>query len=519
MTLMDETRENRTQAQRLVLAQMMEMIEIARANAIRERNEPFRKTEPLPLFKPQSVAERTTFIRTELEKLTAWYGEMSGFAYAMSAVLEKLDTASVSELEVALQEVRQQWLDDVAEDPGDERELQVDPSVRVDAASLLIDSIRRERRKPTRQERQMIHQAYEALAQGARVTLPYKPMPVPGYGVTQTHMSVTDPGEGHILGTTTREEFMRGIYVHVEHLERGHQDRSAVESYRIPSVLNVAKVRMHTGTRAPVTSFIGRPLFDSGRFHLDLWKVVHTMAAAASAMFQQGVAECKFAMERMTASQIIEFMRSIRTNVLRNPRTQYLSAAFNLNTPIVDDRDGQERRVTERREIGLLGIELVKAGGFDKVTWDGSADTYPSVPVMEQISHATAVELVHRAHERGLLTYFSAGFRLPQIAAAVYAGVDGVGIGGAQILRYMDSDTGFHGPFQPENIPAILAVRDEAARSPLGRAAALLARLDWLSAQGNLTDAQEQLRQELFQALCRKEVEALLEAEPLRSAA
>jgi hypothetical protein len=153
------------------------------------------------------------------------------------------------------------------------------------------------------------------------------------------------------------------------------------------------------------------------------------------------------------------------------------------------------------------------------VTWDGSADTYPSIPVMEQISHATAVELVHRAHERGLLTYFSAGFRLPQIAAAVYAGVDGVGIGGAQILRYMDSDTGFHGPFQPENIPAILAARDEAASSPLGRAAALLARLDWLSSQGKLTDAQEQQREELFQALCRKEVEGLLEAEPLRSAA
>ncbi len=93
------------------------------------------------------------------------------------------------------------------------------------------------------------------------------------------------------------------------------------------------------------------------------------------------------------------------------------------------------------------------------------------------------------------------------------------GIGGAQILRYMDSDTGFHGPFQPENIPAILATRDEAASSPLGRAAALLARLDWLSSQGKLTDAQEQQREELFQALCRKEVEGLLEAEPLRSAA
>jgi hypothetical protein len=52
-------------------------------------------------------------------------------------------------------------------------------------------------------------------------------------------------------------------------------------------------------------------------------------------------------------------------------------------------------------------------------------------------------------------------------------------------------ETGFQGPFHPENIPAILAARDEAARSPLERAA----------------------------VLCRKEVEGLLEAEPLRSTA
>lgn len=519
MTVMNETRETRTQAQRLLLAQMMEMIEIVRADAIRSHRGPFRKTEAIPLFKPQSVAERTAFVRTELAKLANEFVELTGFTEAMSDVLRRLDSSSVIEIEEDLQDVRQQWLDDVTEGPADTRELEVDPSVRVEAASLLIDSLRRERRKPTAHERRVIHQAHDALAHGARLAMPYKPMPLPGHGPIQTHMSVTDPGEGHVLGTTTREDFMRGVIVHVEHLERANQDRSAIESYRIPSVLNVAKVRLHVGTRAPVTSFIGRPLFDSGRFHLDLWKVVHTMAAAASAMFQQGVAECKFAMERMTASQIIEFMRCIRSNVLRNPRNQYLSAAFNLNTPIVDDRGGEERRVTDRREIGLLGIELVKAGGFDKVTWDGSADTYPSVPIVEQIPHATAVELVHRAHERGLLTYFSAGFRLPQIAAAVHAGVDGVGIGGAQILRYMDSETGYHGPFQPENIPSILAARDEAAASPLGRAAALLARLDWQSSQGELTDAQEAFRVELFEALCRKEVEALIEAAPVHSAA
>ncbi len=42
MTVRNEMRENRAQGQQLVLAQMMEMIEIARANAIRERREPFR---------------------------------------------------------------------------------------------------------------------------------------------------------------------------------------------------------------------------------------------------------------------------------------------------------------------------------------------------------------------------------------------------------------------------------------------------------------------------------------------
>ena len=519
MTVVMNEMSDRTQAQRLLLAQMMEMIEVVRGDAIRSRPGPFRKTEAIPLFKPQSVPERAAYVVEELRKLAVEHVELSDFARAMEEVVRRLETSSVIALEEELQDLRAQWLDDVVTDPGDTRALEVEPSARVDAASLLIDSLRRERRKPTVQERRTLHQAYEALAQGARTTLPYQPMPLPGHGVTQTHMSVTDPGEGHVHGTTTREDYMRGVIVHVEHLERANQDRSSVESYRIPSVLNVAKVRMHVGTRAPVTSFIGRPLFDSGRFYLDLWKVVQTMAAAASAMFQQGVAECKFAMERMTATQIIEFMRCLRSNVLRNPRTQYLSAAFNLNTPIIDDRFGVERQVTERREIGLLGIELVKEGGFDKVTWDGSADTYPSVPVMEQIPHAVAVELVHRAHERGLLTYFSAGFRLPQISAAVYSGVDGVGIGGAQILRYMDSETGYHGPFQPENIPSILATRDEAARSPLGRAAALLARLDWAYSKGRINGAQNELRVQLYEALCRKDVEALIRGESVAAAA
>jgi len=408
-----------------------------------------------------------------------------------------------------------QWLEEGAETAPEGGGLEAEP-MDLEAVAALIDEVRREQRPPTRRERLAITRAHEALASGARVTLPFKPLPMPGFGEVQTLMSVTDPGEGHLSGTTTREDFLRGVIVHVEHLERGHKDRESVEPYRIPRVLSVAKTRLHVGARAPVTSFIGRPMFDGGRFELDLWKVVQTMSAACTAMFQLGVAECKVAMDRMTASQIIELMRCLRGNVMRDPRTQLLSAAFNLNTPILDDRGGGSRQVTDRREIGLLAIELVVAGGFDKVTWDGSADTYPSVPIMEQISHATALELVHRAHERGLRTYFSAGFRFPHIAAAVHTGVDGVGIGGAQILRYMDSETGYHGPFKPENLPRILALRDEAARDPLGRAAALLARLDWLSSKGQLDERQEALRNGLYQALSRKQVDAFLDELSLR---
>jgi hypothetical protein len=64
---------------------------------------------------------------------------------------------------------------------------------------------------------------------------------------------------------------------------------------------------------------------------------------------------------------------------------------------------------------------------------------------------------------------------------------------------------------QPENISRILAIRDEAARSPLGRAAALLARLDWLHSQRRLDDRQEEFRAELYEALSRQQVDSLLQ--------
>lgn len=365
----------------------------------------------------------------------------------------------------------------------------------------LTAAARRDGRRPSAAHLVAERFAFDALGRGAGSARHWG---TSGFRAHQTYMSVTDPGEGHLDGTVRELANLDGVIVHIEHLERGgHQDRTHVEPYRIPDPQTVRQVRLLVGDDAPVSSYVGRPVFE-GSVEPSMLKTARTVAAACSALFAQGLAECKIAIEGMSARQAVRFMRAVRAGVARDRFTQVLSAAFNINTPLLDDRSGQlydGRLVTERLDIGLLGIELTRAGGFDKVTWDGTANTYPSRCVLEQLSYAEAVTLVHRAHERGLLTYFSAGFRLHNLAQAVLTGVDGVGVGGAQILRYMDAGTGFHGPFLDGNIPAILAERDLAETSVLGRAAGALSRLDRMAFEATITAWDDVHRQDLFAAL------------------
>lgn len=100
-----------------------------------------------------------------------------------------------------------------------------------------------------------------------------------------------------------------------------------------------------------------------------------------------------------------------------------------------------------RLDIALRAIEVVLQGGFNKVTVDGASDIYPSVPLTEQLGTQQTLEFVHAAHSVGLTTYISAGFKNDNLPAAIYTGVDGIGIGGAQILRYMDNETGAQGGY------------------------------------------------------------------------
>ncbi|KAI8917516.1 hypothetical protein DFJ77DRAFT_531000 [Powellomyces hirtus] len=322
----------------------------------------------------------------------------------------------------------------------------------------------------------------------------------------QTYMSLTDPGDGHISGTTRKTPWLRGVIVHVEHLERpNHLPRSECESYRIPSLLDFARVRLHVGSAAPTTYFVGRMLKDGGNFDHDLIKVVNTVSAAASAAFALGAAECKVAMDGLTTAQMIKYMRALNGNTLRATNRQYFSCAWNLNSTIVDDTPpfspAIPKMLSTQMAIGRRAIQIAALGGFEKITWDGASDTYPSKCIIEQLGFKNALELVHMAHEAGFVTYFSAGFKFHQIADAVLTGVDGIGIGGAQILRYMDHKTGMHGPYLEENINEILKRRDDAERSLRGQGVKLLCRLDRMYFEGSITATGNKRRIKLYEAL------------------
>ncbi|MGP7816565.1 hypothetical protein [Niallia sp. 01092] len=382
--------------------------------------------------------------------------------------------------------------------------------------SELLADLRKQERLPTCEERIAIRLAYELLSKGHRYDGSIIPWGNSGFRDIQTYASITDPGIGHLYGTLKSNKFLKGVIVHIEHLERGSdQDREAVEPYRIPNFNIIGKVKLGVGKDAPSSSYVGRPIFESD-FKPSAVKTIHTWAAACSAIFMDGLTECKLAIERMTAVEAIKFMKYMAGNIRRNQHTQALAAAFNINTPILDDREktlkennGKPKLITDRFEIGLLGIELVKEGGFDKVTWDGTANTYPSKCVIEQLTFSEALTLVHKAHEKGLLTYFSAGFRFHHLPQVIYTGTDGIGLGGAQILRYMDKDTGYHGPFKEENISEIIEIREEAMNSVKGQASMLLSRLDRMYFETSITPEDNEKRNLLFTQLRDDKVDEL----------
>lgn len=335
---------------------------------------------------------------------------------------------------------------------------------------------------------------------GLHLDIPYATQPLPGIGKSHTHLSISDPGRGHRQSTVLHPAYFIGNYINVEHLERLGRTRKDIESYRIPNILDFALLRACVGDLAPVITYIGRPMCEySGKY--DNLKAAHLTSAAISAFFALGAAEVKLSFEPLSIKQGIEYLCRLMT-FRWHPR-QSISIGFNLNRVWVDDRiSDQTKIVSDKKEIGLLGIEVATAAGWDKITWDGASDVYPSICLMEQIDYTTALTLVHQAHQKGLTTYFSGGFTIGMghIAVAVYTGVDGIGIGGAQILRLLGKE-GHEGPFLEENILIINRERDVAEATIRGRAARLLACLDRLYFEGSLLNELETLRHKLFQEM------------------
>lgn len=107
--------------------------------------------------------------------------------------------------------------------------------------------------------------------------------------------------------------------------------------------------------------------------------------------------------------------------------------------------------------------------------------------------------LVHEAHKKGLQTYISAGLKPINMRDAVFAGVDGVGMGTS--LHYIDPDTKLMGALKPETILEVLRIRDEAETSIEGKAAILLARLDHMFFDSSLQEEDDSYRLSLYEAV------------------
>lgn len=372
----------------------------------------------------------------------------------------------------------------------------------VDAMQMVYQRLRSAGLRPNPEEEIAFYAIAQTIDQSGHIPLPYQPWVTSGFRDYQTYMSITDPGEGHLDGTLLSAENLEGVIVHIEHLERGVQiPRGELEPYRIPSPKTISRIRLALGDDAPSSSYVGRPMFDGASTDFSMLKTIRTFSAALTSLFADGLSECKLSIEGMTASQAVTFMQGICSKTQYDSSRQILSAAFCINSPIIDDRGEDPREITDPFEVALLGIELTVQGGFSKVTWDGTADTYPSKCFIEQLPASQAITLVHKAHENGLLTYFSAGFRFHHIEETVLTGVDGIGIGGAQILRLMDSQNGNQGPFLTDNIQEILKYRNNAELSEQGQQVKALCRLDRMAYERSISVEENHLRLALFDSL------------------
>jgi hypothetical protein len=532
---------------RLALGRMVDLLKGV-AEQEERRGTDFVKRTPTPLEQYWTTTELKIEAHAQLAAVTAQYPHLVSVTAAAAEILDRLEAAATAyllfdayeqllALEHAALPEQTHLVSDMFHITADARHIYMSmdtsflnrhvplaESVERDASHLrfmtsvcaLMEDLRDAQRAPTNDESVAIAFAYDLLRQGVSLPTAYQSLGVSGFRQIQTYLSLADPGDGHIKVTSRDPRLLRGLVVHVEHIDRDEEfDTELVEPYRLPAAVNAAKARLHIGSRAPVTAFIGRPVFESRNVRRDMLKSVHMTSSACTAMYRNGIADCKISIERMTVTEAIAFMRAVVGNVLRDRDRQFLSAAFRINFPIVDDRPetvarhGAPVTLTDRMEIARLGVQIAKAGGFDKVAWDGSTNVVPSIAIMEQLTLGQWVELAHLAHSAGLECYVSAGCVARHMRDATLAAIDGVGVGTS--LHYIDPATKLMGALRPEAILEALDVRDRAAEEPFARCSRTLARMDRMHANAGLGEMDEHFRMLLYEALRHEHVPQALE--------
>lgn len=404
----------------------------------------------------------------------------------------------------------------------------------------LISTARNAGRELTADEAAIVARARQLVESGTPLPMAYVPISRFGHRKRQTMLSLADVGDGHLAVTTKSKDTLDGLILHHEYIDR---ETLQVAPYRMIDTHVNKEIRFQAAQDAPVTVYYGRPNFQPN-FKTDKVTPIHQTAAAASGVFQHGTADVKVAMDGLSATESVEFMRGVARATSRN-LDQYLTSAFNLNTPLVDDRpstlqsnNGQPKTLTDPYDIAKLALHLAKEGGWDKIAWDGASETrIPSlnfiellggyelleknggVPAGQNINdYARAegvkrlTELVHEAHSLGLETYISAGMRDRHMVDAVASGVDGVGVGFA--MHFREPGSGVVGPLDPNLIRSALKFRTDAEATPRGRAARLLAQLDGRYAAGadKMTQTELGLRDRLFEAMRRNDTTAIQSA-------
>ena len=319
------------------------------------------------------------------------------------------------------------------------------------AATIAIKRARFERRSFTLDERRLIAHAERHVRCGAPPPARFAPIGRAGRRPRRTMLSLADPGKGHLRVTLRNADLLDGVVVHHEVIMRGESQADpglACPPYRMIDIRQNGLIRLHATDDVPVSVYCGHPGYQLPALHgtsTSDWAVArayeanpltpcHMAAAAASAAFANGVADVKFNLDGLTASQAIDLMTRVRRAVDRD-RRQTLSSQFSLCVPIIDDRqvvraDGRyPESASEPAAIAALSIEITRAGGWDRVTLDSASKELPSIPLVDLLGVDALARWVRCAHEAGLETYISGGMKASHIESAVRAGVDGVGIG------------------------------------------------------------------------------------------